>query len=162
MSPTTGPVRFRFPSLWTMPLTPLAQLPWMLSTSSFAFFNSWAVPNPPSGNSLGTRQNLSEKSGRFFYDIYGVKTDINGHLITNDKIEVVFTKMYRNVMNGKQKIYFLLDAIDDARVLAPIGQPLIIDPTNDLNCKYRDIELEQIFTKLEKDLRVLNVVQTPS
>jgi len=65
-------------------------------------------------------------------------------------------------MNGKQKIYFLLDAIDDARVLAPIGQPLIIDPTNDLNCKYRDIELEQIFTKLEKDLRVLNVVQTPS
>ena len=54
-------------------------------------------------------------------------------------------------MNGKEKIYFLLDVINDARAITPAGQPLIIDPTNDLNRKYRDIELKQLFVKLEKD-----------
>jgi hypothetical protein len=66
------------------------------------------------------------------------------------------------MMNGKQKLYFLLDHIDDARTLAPTGQPIIIDPTNDLNRNYRDIELMQLFTKLEKDIQVLKVLQIPS
>ena len=65
-------------------------------------------------------------------------------------------------MTGKQKIYFLLDAINDAKELAPSGQPLIIDPTNDLNRNYRDIELQQLFTKLEKDEQILKVLQIPS
>lgn len=65
-------------------------------------------------------------------------------------------------MDGKEKLYFLLEAINDARVLAPSGQPLIIDPTNDLNRKYRDIELKQLFTKLEKDEQILKVLQVPS
>ncbi len=65
-------------------------------------------------------------------------------------------------MDGKQKLYFLLNRIDDARAIAPSGQPLIIDPTNDLNRKYRDIELQQLFTKLEKDVQVLKVLQIPS
>ena len=65
-------------------------------------------------------------------------------------------------MNGKEKIYFLLDVINDARAITPAGQPLIIDPTNDLNRKYRDIELKQLFVKLEKDERVLKILQVPS
>lgn len=66
------------------------------------------------------------------------------------------------MMNGKEKIYFLIDAIDDARVITPAGQPLIIDLTNSLNRNYRDIELLQIFTKLEKDENILKVLQVPS
>lgn len=65
-------------------------------------------------------------------------------------------------MNGKEKIYFLLDAIDDARTITPTGQPLIIDPTNDLNRRYRDIELAQLFAKLAKDEQVLKVLKAPS
>jgi uncharacterized protein (TIGR02391 family) len=66
------------------------------------------------------------------------------------------------MMNGKEKLYFLLGRIDDARAIAPSGQPLIIDPTNDLNNNYRDIELTQLFTKLENDEKVLKVLQIPS
>lgn len=65
-------------------------------------------------------------------------------------------------MTGKEKLYFLLDAIDDARVLAPSGQPLLIDPTNDLNRRYREIELSQLFTKLTRDEKVLQVLKAPS
>lgn len=64
-------------------------------------------------------------------------------------------------MNGKEKIYFLIDAIDEARTITPSGQPLIIDPVNDLNRNYRDIELKQLFTKLEKDEQVLKVLKVP-
>lgn len=64
------------------------------------------------------------------------------------------------MMNGKQKLYFLLDAIEDARVLAPSGQPLIIHATHDLNNRYRGIELDQLFTKLEKDLRVIKIIKS--
>lgn len=66
------------------------------------------------------------------------------------------------MMTGKQKLYFLLDAIVDARDIAPSGHPLIIDATNDLNQNYRDIELSQLFSKLEKDEQVLKVLQEPS
>ena len=65
-------------------------------------------------------------------------------------------------MTGKQKIYFLLHIIDNVRQLAPSGQPLIIDPTNDLNRNYRDVELQQLFTKFEKDEKILKVLQIPS
>ncbi len=65
-------------------------------------------------------------------------------------------------MTGKEKLYFLLNRIDDVRSIAPSGQPLIIDPTNDLNQNYRDIELKQLFTKLEKDEQILKVLQIPS
>lgn len=62
-------------------------------------------------------------------------------------------------MNGKEKLYFLLGAINDARIIAPSGQPLIIDPANDLNQNYRDIELSQLFTKLENDEKILKVLK---
>jgi len=66
------------------------------------------------------------------------------------------------MMDGKEKIYFLLDAIDDARTITPAGQPLIIDPTNDLNRNYRDIELAQLFIKLANDEKILKVLKAPS
>ena len=65
------------------------------------------------------------------------------------------------MMNGKEKLYFLLEHIVDARAIAPSGQPLVIDPTNDLNRKYRDIELLNLFSKLEKDDKVLEVLKAP-
>jgi hypothetical protein len=66
------------------------------------------------------------------------------------------------MMTGKQKLYFLLDVIVDIREITPSGQPLIIDPTNDLNRNYRDIELSQLFSKLENDQQILKVIQEPS
>ncbi len=35
-------------------------------------------------------------------------------------------------MTGRKKLYFLLNRIDDARELAPSGQPLKIHATHDL------------------------------
>lgn len=64
-------------------------------------------------------------------------------------------------MNGKEKLYFLLDHIVDARGITPSGQPILIDPTNDLNRRYRDIELLQLFTKLQNDEKVLEVLKVP-
>lgn len=64
-------------------------------------------------------------------------------------------------MNGKQKLYFLLIALDDARSIAPSGQCLLIDPTYNLNGKIRDVELVQLFTKLEKDEKVVCVLKAP-
>lgn len=66
------------------------------------------------------------------------------------------------MMDGKEKLYFLLNGIDDVRAIAPTGQPLIIDPMNDLYGNYRGIELSQLFTKLEKDEQVLKVLKAPS
>lgn len=63
------------------------------------------------------------------------------------------------MMTGKQKLYFLLDAIVDARVLAPKDKPILIDPTNDLNRNYRGVELDQLFTKLENDEKILTVLK---
>lgn len=62
-------------------------------------------------------------------------------------------------MTGKQKLYFFLNRIDDARVLTPSGQPLKLHAVHDFKKKLRDDELEQIFTKLEKDEKVLSIYQ---
>lgn len=63
------------------------------------------------------------------------------------------------MMTKREKLYFLLDAIDDARTITPSGQPILIHPANDLNNKYRGVELDQLFTKLEKDDKVLKVLK---
>jgi len=65
-------------------------------------------------------------------------------------------------MTGKQKIYFLLNNINHARQLTASGQPVIIDPLNDLNGNLRDVELTQLFAKFEKDEQLLKVLQVPS
>lgn len=66
------------------------------------------------------------------------------------------------MMTKREKLYFLLDAINDARAITPSGQPILIDPTNDLNRKYRGVELDQLFTKLTKDEKVFKVLQNPN
>lgn len=64
-------------------------------------------------------------------------------------------------MSGKEKIYFLLNRIDDVRAITPSGQPLKIHPMNDLSGNYKGAELTQLFTKLEKDEQILKVLKAP-
>lgn len=63
------------------------------------------------------------------------------------------------MMSGKEKIYFLLNRIDDKRVLTPAGQPILIHPANDLNNNYSIVELSQLFIKLERDEQILKVLK---
>lgn len=51
------------------------------------------------------------------------------------------------MMSGKEKIYFLLNRIDDARAITPKGEPVKIHATHDLNNNYRGHELDNIFKK---------------
>lgn len=62
-------------------------------------------------------------------------------------------------MNGKEKLYFLLDAIDDARIISPAESLLIIDPMNDLNNSIRNDELYRLFAKLTVDDKVINLIK---
>lgn len=66
------------------------------------------------------------------------------------------------MMTGKEKLYFLLDAIDDAKTITPSGQPLAISALNDLNRKLSAVELSLLFTKLEKDEQVLRLLKEPN
>jgi len=43
------------------------------------------------------------------------------------------------MMSGKEKIYFLLNRIDDARAITPKGEPVKIHATHDLNNNYRGL-----------------------
>jgi hypothetical protein len=63
-------------------------------------------------------------------------------------------------MTGKEKLYFLLNKIEDAKEITPKGQPLKIHATHDLNKKYKGDELDMLFTKLEKDEKVLKVLKS--
>lgn len=65
------------------------------------------------------------------------------------------------MMRGKQKLYFLLDAIEDARAITPSGKAILIHPMGELNSKYSDVELSQLFTKLENDEKILKIVRSP-
>ncbi|HEY4694457.1 MAG TPA: hypothetical protein VIH52_00630 [Candidatus Nanoarchaeia archaeon] len=65
-------------------------------------------------------------------------------------------------MTGKEKLYFLLNKIEDARDIAPSDRPLIIDPINNLNNRIRKEELSQLFIKLAKDEKVLILIKAPS
>ena len=65
-------------------------------------------------------------------------------------------------MTGKEKLYFLLDTIDDVRTITPSGQHLAISVMDDLNGKLSFIELDLLFTKLEKDEKVLKILQNPN
>lgn len=65
------------------------------------------------------------------------------------------------MMTGKEKLYFLLDRIDDKRVLTPAGQPILIHPAGDLNSHYPATELQQLLYKLQEDEKIFLVVRTP-
>ena len=62
-------------------------------------------------------------------------------------------------MNIKEKLYFLLEKINDISMISPSDGHLIIDPDIDLNNKYRDVELNQLFLKLEKDENVIKIIK---
>ncbi len=62
-------------------------------------------------------------------------------------------------MNGKEKLYFLLDNICDIREISPSGFDLVVDPANDLNRRYDNLELTRLFAKLELDEKVLKVIK---
>lgn len=62
-------------------------------------------------------------------------------------------------MTGKEKLYFLLNRIEDVREITPKGQFLKIHATHNLNKKYRGDELDMLLTKLEKDEKVLKVIK---
>ncbi len=64
-------------------------------------------------------------------------------------------------MSGKEKLYFLLNRIDDQRVLTPSGQPILIHPMGELAGNYPDLELLMLFKKLQDDEKVLKVTRTP-
>jgi len=66
------------------------------------------------------------------------------------------------MMSGKEKIYFLLNRIEDKRILTPKGQPVLIHPANDLNNNYSIVELSQLFIKLETDEKILKVLKEPT
>ncbi len=65
------------------------------------------------------------------------------------------------MMNGKQKFYFLLDAIVDANEITPSGRPLIIDPLRALNKNFSEQELSFMFIKLAEDKKVLKLIKAP-
>src|SRR3989304_3633105 len=66
------------------------------------------------------------------------------------------------MMNGKEKLYFLLGRIEDARDIAPSGKPLRIDPIEDLNNKFSIKELSNLFIKFAEDEKVLTLLKAPS
>src|SRR6266566_7543615 len=65
-------------------------------------------------------------------------------------------------MTGKEKLYFLLDRIEDERELTPSGQPIRIHPVRNLNSKYHRDELIRLLSKLEKDEKVIRIIELPS
>ncbi len=62
-------------------------------------------------------------------------------------------------MSGKEKIYFLLNRIDDARTITPTGEPVKIHATHDLNNNYNGLELDNIFKKLQYDEKVFKILK---
>lgn len=65
------------------------------------------------------------------------------------------------MIKGKQKLYFLLNKIDDARVITPTGQFTTLHPADNLGNKYSKVDLLQLLTKLEKDEKVINILKVP-
>lgn len=65
------------------------------------------------------------------------------------------------MLSGKQKLYFLLNRIDEKRAITPAGQPILIHPMGELVGHYPDLELLMLFKKLQDDEKVLRVTKTP-
>jgi hypothetical protein len=64
-------------------------------------------------------------------------------------------------MTGKEKLYFLLNRINDKRVLTASGQPVLIHPQGDLRGHYPRVELLLLLKKLQDDEKVIKVVRFP-
>lgn len=62
-------------------------------------------------------------------------------------------------MTGKQKLYFLLDAIVDFEDITPSSKPIKIHATRDINNRIRGEELDMLFDKLENDEKIIRVLK---
>jgi len=65
-------------------------------------------------------------------------------------------------LTGKEKLYFLLNRIDDKRVLTPSGKLILIHPDGDLNGYFPEAELMLLLTKLQDDLKVIRISRLPN
>lgn len=66
-----------------------------------------------------------------------------------------------NKLTGKEKLYFLINCIEDKRVLTATGQPILIHPMGDLVSNFPNTELLILFKKLQDDEKILEVTKTP-
>lgn len=62
-------------------------------------------------------------------------------------------------MSGREKLYFLLNRIVDAKDITPLGKPIKIHATRDLNNRLRGDELDMLFEKLEQDEKVIRILK---
>lgn len=62
-------------------------------------------------------------------------------------------------MNKQEKLFYLIDKIDEARKMTPSGKPVRIHPTDDSDDQISSEELEYLFEKLGKDEQVIKVIQ---
>lgn len=65
------------------------------------------------------------------------------------------------MLTSKQKLYTILDVINDKRVLLPNDAQLYLDPKHDLKGYFPEEELASLLHKLQDDEKVLKVVQWP-
>jgi hypothetical protein len=66
-------------------------------------------------------------------------------------------------LHGKEKIWFLVNRLQDEREVTDAGQPVALHPANDLNKHYPPMDLVQVAGKLEKEhnaVKLLNVAPT--
>ena len=64
---------------------------------------------------------------------------------------------------GKEKIWFLVNRLQDEREITSAGQPVALHPMNDLNGYYEKMDFIQLAQKLEKEhnaIKLLNQVPT--
>jgi len=66
------------------------------------------------------------------------------------------------MMTGKQKLYFLLDRIEDERVVTPLGQHIRIHPVRNLNSKYYQEDVIGLLKKLESEEKVIKIIEMPN
>ena len=65
-------------------------------------------------------------------------------------------------ISGREKLYFLLDILDEQRAITPSGSPVFIHVAEHLQNCYPEVDLIQLLTKLEKDEKILRIVRKPT
>lgn len=65
-------------------------------------------------------------------------------------------------MTGRQKLFFLLERIEDEKNVTPLGQPIRIHPVRNLKNKYYQEDILGLLTKLEKEEKVIKITEMPN
>lgn len=66
------------------------------------------------------------------------------------------------MLAGKNKLYFFLNRINEVKETTPSGKPIRIHPLRHLNNQYYQDELNDLLTILEKDKKVIRIVEMPN